>query len=98
MLNVMKMHQDATSDIDPACPDYLQQAAEQVWDECLESGQKHGYRNAQATGDPTLQTNPMCRERFPVSRGVMAVEIGLRKVIVVTLSEIGREILPVDAI
>jgi len=28
----------------------------------------------------------------------MAVEIGLRKVIVVTFSEIGREMLPVDAI
>ncbi|SFU47133.1 ribonucleoside-diphosphate reductase class II [Pontibacter akesuensis] len=30
------------------CPAYLLQAARQVWDEALEQGQQHGYRNAQA--------------------------------------------------
>ncbi|GGG12767.1 vitamin B12-dependent ribonucleotide reductase [Pontibacter amylolyticus] len=36
--------------LDPAlCPDYLLQAACAAWDEALELGQKHGYRNAQAT-------------------------------------------------
>ncbi len=45
-----------------------------------------------------LQTNPTCRERFPVSRGVMTVEIGLGKVLVVTFGKIGRDILPVEAI
>jgi len=49
MLHVMEMHRDATNEIDPACPDYLRQAARSVWDECVQSGQRHGYRNAQAT-------------------------------------------------
>ncbi len=49
MLRVMGKHCDAVADIDLACPEYLRQAAQQVWDECLASGQKHGYRNAQAT-------------------------------------------------
>jgi ribonucleoside-diphosphate reductase alpha chain len=36
--------------LDPAlCPDYLHEAACAAWDEALELGQKHGYRNAQAT-------------------------------------------------
>ncbi len=49
MLRVMSMHREAAYRIDPCCPDYLRQAAQQVWDECLESGRKYGYRNAQAT-------------------------------------------------
>ncbi|TXK32809.1 vitamin B12-dependent ribonucleotide reductase [Pontibacter qinzhouensis] len=31
------------------CPHYLLQAAQHAWDEALAQGQKHGYRNAQAT-------------------------------------------------
>ena len=31
------------------CPDYLQKAAQAAWDRAYELGQKHGYRNAQAT-------------------------------------------------
>ncbi|MGE4159600.1 MAG: vitamin B12-dependent ribonucleotide reductase [Planctomycetota bacterium] len=31
------------------CPDYLLQSARTAWDEALELGQKHGYRNAQVT-------------------------------------------------
>ena len=49
MLEVMDMHRDATHHIDPACPEYLRKAARQVWDECVESGRRYGYRNAQAT-------------------------------------------------
>lgn len=49
MLRVMRMHRDAVSRIDTACPEYLRTAAEQVWEECVESGRAYGYRNAQAT-------------------------------------------------
>ena len=49
MLRVMEMHRDATRQINPACPQYLRDAAAQVWDECVTSGRQHGYRNAQAT-------------------------------------------------
>jgi ribonucleoside-diphosphate reductase alpha chain len=49
MLRVMQMHREAAYRIDPCCPDYLRQAAQEVWDECLESGRRYGYRNAQAT-------------------------------------------------
>ena len=49
MLRVMQMHRDAVEKIHPACPAYLRDAARQVWNECLTSGRKHGYRNAQAT-------------------------------------------------
>lgn len=31
------------------CPGYLVEAAKQAWDEALEWGEKHGYRNAQVT-------------------------------------------------
>lgn len=31
------------------CPKYLFEAASKVWDEALELGEKHGYRNAQTT-------------------------------------------------
>jgi len=49
MLNVMQMHRDAVEEIDDACPKYLKDAARIVWDDVLESGRVHGYRNAQAT-------------------------------------------------
>jgi ribonucleoside-diphosphate reductase alpha chain len=49
MLEVMQMHRDAVEKIDPACPAYLRDAARQVWNECLQSGRRYGYRNAQAT-------------------------------------------------
>jgi ribonucleoside-diphosphate reductase alpha chain len=49
MLRVMEMHRSATDEIDEACPRYLREAAREVWDECLESGRRFGYRNAQAT-------------------------------------------------
>ncbi len=49
MLDVMQMHRDAVEEIDPACPAYLKDAARQVWNECLQSGRRYGYRNAQAT-------------------------------------------------
>ena len=49
MLRVMRMHQGAVEQIHPACPAYLKDAARQVWKECLDSGERHGYRNAQAT-------------------------------------------------
>jgi ribonucleoside-diphosphate reductase alpha chain len=49
MLRVMEMHRDATRQIHPACPQYLRDAAAEVWDECVVSGRQFGYRNAQAT-------------------------------------------------
>ncbi len=49
MLRVMRMHRDAVDRIDSTCPDYLRAAAGKVWDECVDSGRQHGYRNAQAT-------------------------------------------------
>jgi ribonucleoside-diphosphate reductase alpha chain len=49
MLRVMEMHEAAVNRIDPACPAYLRDAAGNVWAECVASGRRHGYRNAQAT-------------------------------------------------
>ncbi|MEZ5943989.1 MAG: vitamin B12-dependent ribonucleotide reductase [Planctomycetaceae bacterium] len=49
MLDVMQMHRDAVEEIDSACPPYLRDAARQVWNETLQSGRRHGFRNAQAT-------------------------------------------------
>ncbi len=49
MLRVMQMHRDEVEKIDDTCPDYLKQAAAQVWDAVLAAGHRHGYRNAQAT-------------------------------------------------
>ncbi len=49
MLHVMEMHRDALDGIDPSCPDDLMAAARDVWDRCLEQGEKHGFRNAQVT-------------------------------------------------
>ena len=49
MLDVMRMHRDATRDINQECPAYLRQAARELWDRVVKSGEEHGYRNAQAT-------------------------------------------------
>ncbi|MEK6328608.1 MAG: vitamin B12-dependent ribonucleotide reductase [Actinomycetota bacterium] len=47
---VMRMHRDAAYEIDPAgLKADLLEAARQTWDEAVELGEKHGYRNAQAT-------------------------------------------------
>jgi ribonucleoside-diphosphate reductase alpha chain len=50
MLKVIGMHREHARSIPEAhCPDYLLNAANDAWDEALEAGRKHGYRNAQAT-------------------------------------------------
>ncbi|HTW42707.1 MAG TPA: vitamin B12-dependent ribonucleotide reductase [Solirubrobacteraceae bacterium] len=49
--NVIRMHRDASYAIpDAACTDgALLAAARRSWDEAVELGERHGYRNAQAT-------------------------------------------------
>jgi ribonucleoside-diphosphate reductase alpha chain len=63
MLRVMRNHRLAAYDADEYenlsikpqgikaqyCPDYLLKAACKAWDDAVEMGEKHGYRNAQAT-------------------------------------------------
>ena len=49
MLAVMQSHRAAVNTIESACPAYLRDAARKVWDEVLDQGKRHGYRNAQAT-------------------------------------------------
>lgn len=49
MLNVMEMHRDAISEIDPSAPADLVAEARKIWDACIESGRSHGYRNSQVT-------------------------------------------------
>ncbi|HVH57618.1 MAG TPA: vitamin B12-dependent ribonucleotide reductase, partial [Vicinamibacterales bacterium] len=50
MLRVMKKHRSALKDIDKTnVPKDLYEAAKNVWDEVLELGEQHGFRNAQAT-------------------------------------------------
>jgi len=64
MLRVMRNHRAAAYDADGAytglsikpqgikaqyCPDYLLSAACKAWDDAVELGEKHGYRNAQTT-------------------------------------------------
>jgi ribonucleoside-diphosphate reductase alpha chain len=47
---VMRMHRDAAYDIDPTgIKADLLEAAQRSWDEAVELGEEHGYRNAQAT-------------------------------------------------
>jgi ribonucleoside-diphosphate reductase alpha chain len=48
---VMRMHRDASYAVpDASCTDaQLLAAARQVWDDAVELGEQHGYRNAQAT-------------------------------------------------
>jgi ribonucleoside-diphosphate reductase alpha chain len=50
MLRVMRKHRAATEDIDPEMvPEGLLSAAKQSWDQAIALGDRHGYRNAQAT-------------------------------------------------
>ena len=49
MLNVMRMHRDSVEHIDDGGPQYLKQAASNLWDKVVELGERYGYRNAQAT-------------------------------------------------
>jgi len=47
---VMRMHRDASYDIDgTGIKGELLEAAQRAWDEAVELGEEHGYRNAQAT-------------------------------------------------
>ena len=49
-LRVMRKHRAAIKDIDKTnVPKDLLQAAKTVWDEVIEMGEQHGFRNAQAT-------------------------------------------------
>jgi ribonucleoside-diphosphate reductase alpha chain len=49
-LRVMRKHRDALRDINVAhVPAGLRDAARQAWDDAVEIGEEHGYRNAQAT-------------------------------------------------
>jgi ribonucleoside-diphosphate reductase alpha chain len=50
MMRVMRKHRAALRDIDRThVPKDLFACAKLVWDECVELGEHHGYRNAQAT-------------------------------------------------
>ncbi|HSO34344.1 MAG TPA: vitamin B12-dependent ribonucleotide reductase, partial [Labilithrix sp.] len=50
MLRVMNMHRDAAYQINrDKCPPALYRAACEDWDKAVELGERHGYRNAQAT-------------------------------------------------
>jgi ribonucleoside-diphosphate reductase alpha chain len=50
MLRVMRKHRAALRDINRTnVPKDLFEAAKAIWDECVELGEQHGYRNAQAT-------------------------------------------------
>jgi ribonucleoside-diphosphate reductase alpha chain len=50
MLEVMEMHRAAVGEIDPErVQPSLMQAAREIWDETVELGKKHGYRNGQAS-------------------------------------------------
>ncbi len=47
---VMRKHRDGNYDIsEEHCPEYLLDAAKNLWEEVLTTGEEHGYRNAQAT-------------------------------------------------
>ena len=48
-LEVMRMHRAAVADIDARCPAYLREAAQASADRMVLLGERHGYRNAQAT-------------------------------------------------
>src|SRR5690606_22546038 len=50
MLRVMRKHRSALRDINRShVPKELFETAREIWDECIELGEEHGYRNAQAT-------------------------------------------------
>ncbi|HEX2391283.1 MAG TPA: vitamin B12-dependent ribonucleotide reductase [Solirubrobacterales bacterium] len=47
---VMRMHREAAYEVDPTgIKGELREAAQRAWDEAVELGEEHGYRNAQAT-------------------------------------------------
>ena len=49
-LEVISMHRQSQENINPGnVPKPLWDASHQIWDECLASGMKHGYRNGQVT-------------------------------------------------
>ena len=49
-LGVISMHRQAVGNINARnVPDHLMESARKIWDECLASGMKYGYRNAQVT-------------------------------------------------
>ncbi len=49
-LRVMRKHRDAMSDVDSThVPKSLYDAAKDAWDDAVDLGEDHGYRNAQAT-------------------------------------------------
>jgi len=49
-LGVIAMHRQALGKISPhRVPENLFEIAKKLWDDCLASGMKHGYRNAQVT-------------------------------------------------
>jgi ribonucleoside-diphosphate reductase alpha chain len=50
MLRVMRKHRSALKDVDRThVPKDLFDGAKKIWDDCVELGEQHGYRNAQAT-------------------------------------------------
>ena len=50
MIRVMRKHRAALKDINKThVPKPLYEFAKETWDECVELGEQHGYRNAQAT-------------------------------------------------
>jgi ribonucleoside-diphosphate reductase alpha chain len=50
MMRVMRKHRAAIKDIDKTnVPKHMLEAAKAVWDEVIEMGEQHGFRNAQAT-------------------------------------------------
>ncbi len=48
-LKVMRMHRDAAYELEEEIDTELLDAARRSWDEAVELGEEHGYRNAQAT-------------------------------------------------
>jgi ribonucleoside-diphosphate reductase alpha chain len=49
-LRVMRKHRAALKDVNRThVPKALYEAARETWDECVDLGERHGYRNAQAT-------------------------------------------------
>jgi len=50
MLEVMRMHRDASYELDSTMvPERLARWASKVWEQAIEEGEQHGFRNSQAT-------------------------------------------------
>lgn len=49
MEEVIRLHRSHVEKIDASCPRQLKEEARRCWDNALELGQRHGYRNAQVT-------------------------------------------------